>query len=103
MVTGDVAADDAIAQSRAAEDVADGALEAARFRFPSVLVVTDPGDGRGVERREAFGMTPRAIQRADERDEFGILFEAVAVFAAIRGWPCAWIARPCFRWRCLPC
>ena len=82
MVTSDVAANDAIAEAGTAQNVTDGPLDAAILVLPGVLIVAHPGNGRGIERRKTFGMTPRAIQRADERDEFGILCEAVLILTA---------------------
>lgn len=44
--------------------------------------VADPGDGGGVEWGEAFGVGDGGIDGADERDEVGVLGEAVLVFLA---------------------
>ncbi|MFM1942834.1 MAG: hypothetical protein RI897_1816 [Verrucomicrobiota bacterium] len=85
----------------AEEDVADGGFEAASaegfegevflcggvlaqgfFRLPGMGAVTDPGDGGGVERGEAFRVGDGGIDGADERDEVGVLGEAVLVFVA---------------------
>ena len=54
MVASDVAADDAIAEPSAAQDVREGFFDALILVVPSVPVVAHPGDRRGVERRETL-------------------------------------------------
>ncbi len=82
MVAGHVAANDTIADPSAAQDIADGSFDAPVLVVPGVPVVANPSHRRGIKRRETFGMTPRLIERADQRNEFGILREAVLVFTA---------------------
>lgn len=48
--------------------------------------VANPGDGGGIERGEALGVSEGEIAVVDgpcKNDEVGVLFEAVAVFLAV--------------------
>src|ERR1035437_8339569 len=57
VVTGRIAADDAIAETGALQNVGHGGLDATVVIAPSVAVVAHPGHGGGVERREALRVT----------------------------------------------
>src|SRR5262249_628277 len=63
MVSGDVAADDAVTQPGAVEDITHGALDTSLLVIPSVAIIAHPGHCRSVQRRKSFRMAPRLILR----------------------------------------